>query len=178
MESESEALQTAKQKRKAIVARSEKASQVCASLERDVDKLISAVKDSRLYRRKIKKKAAAASVQIAELEGEIAVLERPPTDPVWVESMRRVLQSLREKNAQMRVELAGLDREESELKQKTYLYGVQNGQLRAYLQNFPRIRHYYLTHKPVSVRPKSPSRAAPGAARLVLECNKIDIQAT
>jgi chromosome segregation ATPase len=177
MEKESQTLQIAKQKRKAILSRSQKTAAVCESVNSDIETLMAAIQNTHNYSRKFKKKTAAAALKIAEAEGEIEILKKPPTDPVLLQELMCLSQSLRIKSAKMKVSLDNLILEESELKRKIQLYAIQNRQLKGYLEPFTKIRHYYLTHRPGSVKIRSsPPAAAP--ARLVLECNKVDIQAT
>jgi hypothetical protein len=82
------------------------------------------------------------------------------------------------KIARKKVQLDALLQEEVELKRKGQLYQLQNAQLREHLEPFAKIRHYYLTHRPASAKPRSPPRGAQGPARVVVECSKLNIQAS
>jgi chromosome segregation ATPase len=79
MELEHNALRTVKEKRKSMIARSQKTLETCESITSDLETLMAATNDARQYCRKAKRKIKAIGLQIAEVEGEIDVLTQPMT---------------------------------------------------------------------------------------------------
>jgi chromosome segregation ATPase len=176
MDCEVEELKVTKQKRRALLEQQKKSAEVCNAIAIDIEALVSALSDPRDYCRKAKRKMKVLSLQIAKAEAEVEILKRP--DPLLVAQLRQFQQDAMLKITRMKVQLDALVHEETELKRKSQLYRLQNTQMREYLEPFAKIRHYYLTHKPASVKPRSPRRGLQTPARVVLECSTLNIHAS
>jgi chromosome segregation ATPase len=183
VQSQRHRLNQARQSRRLLVPQIRAKAEECDAVLDDLRRLAIEIHRDHDRAKNRKRKIKALAIPTAELEGELAGLKNPGTDQELIQKMSAAREKLRATNERMKAELQRLCQEEAEIGKQAQVYESQNAQLREYLAPYPKFRRYYLAHRPRQRRRQTSDTVAhagehPTGARLVLECHKVDIQAS